>query len=236
MPAEDWTQVVESFGDKESSLEVVVTTHQCGSTGLNLHHQCSDMILLETARNTNTLIQTGGRIHRVGQEEEQRIWILFVDHTFNRSEEYNSAKKMVRQIAAEHSDYIQEHMDPISDSEDDSEDDSNGGLGLGLQSMSVLKRYWHPWGYGIWMMETVYALLYFDKAKSLLGRVPFPVTAKKIENARYFSPKGSLFKWITARARLSSRSLQALVALVAPAPARTVLQRGPRLQGKSWGS
>jgi hypothetical protein len=45
--------------------------------------------------------QTIGRIDRLGQTEPQKAWILFQDHTIQRFMEYNSARKILPQIAAQ---------------------------------------------------------------------------------------------------------------------------------------
>lgn len=55
---------------------------------------------LEPAKNINTELQAIGRIHRLGQEHPQRVWILFTDHSYDRSRQYSNIKKMIQQIAA----------------------------------------------------------------------------------------------------------------------------------------
>jgi hypothetical protein len=58
-------------------------------------------MVMEAAMNVNTILQAIGRVHRLGQTKEQKIWILFAEHTFNRYIEWNNTRKMLSQLAGE---------------------------------------------------------------------------------------------------------------------------------------
>ncbi|KAJ5394774.1 uncharacterized protein N7487_010678 [Penicillium crustosum] len=60
------SNAIARFNDPSSSTQVLVTTYNCGATGLNIHSQCSRIVLIESALNHNSLFQTIGRIHRLG--------------------------------------------------------------------------------------------------------------------------------------------------------------------------
>ncbi|GAQ08097.1 hypothetical protein ALT_5418 [Aspergillus lentulus] len=45
------------FADTRSSCRILLTSYQCGAHGLNLHAECSCVILLEPSLNLNTLFQ-----------------------------------------------------------------------------------------------------------------------------------------------------------------------------------
>jgi hypothetical protein len=66
-----------------------------------MHDHCSRIVLFEGCQNYNGVFQTIGRIHRLGQKEPQKAWILFQDHTVQRLMEANSTKKILPQIAAQ---------------------------------------------------------------------------------------------------------------------------------------
>jgi superfamily II DNA or RNA helicase len=53
------------------------------------------------AANVNTIIQTIGRIHRLGQERVEDIYIITVDHSYDQILHSKAAKKMVAQLAGE---------------------------------------------------------------------------------------------------------------------------------------
>lgn len=111
MTAEHRSAMVEKFNDPDSTVRVLLTTFSCGSLGLNLHSQCSRVVLLETPLNHNATIQTLGRVHRLGQTRQQRAWILFQDHTIQRYVEYNATKKMLAQLAGDYRLYLEEMSD-----------------------------------------------------------------------------------------------------------------------------
>ncbi|KAF4164299.1 hypothetical protein CNMCM6936_009368 [Aspergillus lentulus] len=50
------------FADTRSSCRILLTSYQCGAHGLNLHAECSCVILLEPSLNLNTLFQAVGRV------------------------------------------------------------------------------------------------------------------------------------------------------------------------------
>jgi hypothetical protein len=86
------------FNDPADDGQILVVTYATCSVGLNLHGSCSDMVMVEVAMSANTVLQAIGRIHRLGQSNEQRVWILSGTNTFDRFVEYNQAKKMIGQI------------------------------------------------------------------------------------------------------------------------------------------
>lgn len=70
-----------------------------------------------------------GRLIRVGQEEEPHIYVISQGHCFNRSEEYNAAKKMLEQLAGDYPNIFQKiNEDTIMPdaAADQQPDDQNG--------------------------------------------------------------------------------------------------------------
>ncbi|KAL4981348.1 P-loop containing nucleoside triphosphate hydrolase protein [Aspergillus falconensis] len=95
--AEERAAAAAHFNSPASGCQALLTTFGCGSLGLNLHQACHRTVILETPPNTNTLIQSIGRTHRVGQTHPQKVWILFQDHTVQRYQEYNNLMKYLPQ-------------------------------------------------------------------------------------------------------------------------------------------
>lgn len=116
MTHEERAEAARKFNDSRAEVDILVTTYACASQGLNLHHCCSNVVLFEPARNINTEIQAMNRIHRIGQTKKQKIWILFMQHTYDRYRQYTNTSKMVRQIAAERAGEI---TDAIADEVED---------------------------------------------------------------------------------------------------------------------
>lgn len=85
-----------------STTTVLLTTYNYSALGLNMHAECSRVVLMEGAQNYNSVFQTVGRIHRLGQTQPQEAWLLFQDHTIQRLMEHNSARKILPQIRPVH--------------------------------------------------------------------------------------------------------------------------------------
>jgi SNF2 family DNA or RNA helicase len=60
---------IQQFTNPESTTTILLTTYNCGVLGLNMHANCSRIVLLEASQNYNSVFQTIGRIHRLGQTE-----------------------------------------------------------------------------------------------------------------------------------------------------------------------
>jgi SNF2 family DNA or RNA helicase len=101
MSQEARSTAIAHFINPESTTAVLLTTFSCGAVGLNMHDRCSRIVLFEGGQNYNSVFQTIGRIHRLGQREPQKAWILFQDHTVQRLIEAKSTKKILPQIAAQ---------------------------------------------------------------------------------------------------------------------------------------
>ena len=118
MPNSLRSNAIARFNDPSSSTQVLVTTYNCGATGLNMHSQCSRIVLMESALNHNSLFQTIGRIHRLGQREEQRAWLLFMDHTIQRYMEFNNTTKVLPQIAAQYRPFLERQVPESTEDRD----------------------------------------------------------------------------------------------------------------------
>lgn len=112
------SNAITRFNDPSSSTQALLTTYNCGATGLNIHTQYSRIILMESALNHNSLFQTIGRIHRLGQREEQRAWLLFMDHTIQRYMEFNNTTKILPQIAAQYRPFLERQVPESTEDRD----------------------------------------------------------------------------------------------------------------------
>lgn len=77
MPDTALTATVESFGTGSSALRLLVAT-DVASEGVNLHHQCHNVIHYDLPWSIITLIQRNGRVDRFGQKHPPVIRYLLV--------------------------------------------------------------------------------------------------------------------------------------------------------------
>lgn len=97
----DRRETIRLFNDPTSPVDVLVTNFRTSSLGVNLQGCCCNTIILDTAANVNTIIQTIGRIHRLGQKEVQDIYIITVDHTYDQVLQAKATNKMIAQLSGE---------------------------------------------------------------------------------------------------------------------------------------
>lgn len=101
MPQDSRLEALDMFtSNKRGGPRVLLTTYHYGAMGLNLQSACANMILVEQPGNTNVIFHCIGRVHRLGQRQKQRVWILFQDHTIDRYIAFNNTRKIIPQIAA----------------------------------------------------------------------------------------------------------------------------------------
>ena len=63
--------------------------------GLNIQGACHKIVILDMPDNINTVIQIGGRVHRLGQHERQFIWVVCVLGTYDQWLFANATAKML---------------------------------------------------------------------------------------------------------------------------------------------
>ncbi|KAI9927897.1 hypothetical protein ASPWEDRAFT_29289 [Aspergillus wentii DTO 134E9] len=92
---------VEHFTSKDNHCQVLITTFSCGDLSFNLHHHCSRVIVLEPTFGMKSLFEVIGQVHRPGQGEKQKIFILFQDHTISRWLEYRNTICALPHVASQ---------------------------------------------------------------------------------------------------------------------------------------
>jgi SNF2 family DNA or RNA helicase len=88
--------IIDDFNSAKGSLQALLLNIKSSNSGLNLHHMCSDIIIVCVADNVNQVMQVLGRVHRISQREPQRIWIVTLNHSFDQILQCFQTKKMVR--------------------------------------------------------------------------------------------------------------------------------------------
>ena len=71
-------EIIEAFGTGSSKMRLLLAT-DVASEGVNLHHQCHNIIHYDLPWSIITLIQRNGRIDRFGQEHNPIVRYLMVD-------------------------------------------------------------------------------------------------------------------------------------------------------------
>lgn len=94
-------ETIRAFNDPNHPVDVLVTNFRTSSLGVNLQGCCSRTIIMDTPANINTIVQTIGRTHRLGQHEVQDIYIITVDRSYDQILQAKAAAKMVAQLAGE---------------------------------------------------------------------------------------------------------------------------------------
>ena len=73
--------------------QVLLSSYRVLSQGVNLHHCCNAMVLLEAPQSASSGIQAMSRVHRLGQTRPQVIYNVTVDHTYDMVRSYQNARK-----------------------------------------------------------------------------------------------------------------------------------------------
>jgi hypothetical protein len=81
---------------RDGSRNALLLNIKLSNSGLNLHHMCSDIIIVCVADNINQIMQALSQVHRISQREAQRIWIVTLNHSFDQILQCFQTKKMVR--------------------------------------------------------------------------------------------------------------------------------------------
>lgn len=85
------------FKDSKFKVKILISTFAACSNSMNLHHCCANVVILEPASNPNTILQAVGLVHRPGQTQGQRVWILHGSNIFDRFVESTQTSHMLRQ-------------------------------------------------------------------------------------------------------------------------------------------
>src|SRR5436853_5161062 len=101
MSAAEKTKTTDRFDDVNDPCPVLMCTFRSTAFGVKLQRGCAKLVMMGMPENINTLLQTIGRIHRLGQPRVQEVWVLDVDHTYDQILQASAVKKMVVQMLGE---------------------------------------------------------------------------------------------------------------------------------------
>jgi len=94
-------QVISEFNDSDNDIDVLISSLQLSSQGLNLQKCCHDMLVIEIPPTINHLLQLIARLHRMGQKNEVNITILYQQSSFDEYTVARATRKFVEQWASE---------------------------------------------------------------------------------------------------------------------------------------
>ena len=77
--------IVDSFNDWTSNLQILVTSLRISATALNLQSGCSDVIFINTPSNAQSALQAGNRVSRIGQRRICHMYVLTLDHSYDQT-------------------------------------------------------------------------------------------------------------------------------------------------------
>lgn len=101
MDAGERAHAIELFNDPGSTVQALVTSLKVSTFGLNLQGCCSDLVVLGVADNVNAMLQVIGRIHRLGQKKQQRVWLVTLARSYDNILQHGQTIKMLQQMAGE---------------------------------------------------------------------------------------------------------------------------------------
>jgi hypothetical protein len=92
---------ISRFNDPHSGVDVFITSYNVSSAGLNLHHMCSDMVIIGPPPAIPLLTQICARIHRLGQTKECKVLVLILKDSFDEFLISRAVTKYVETMASE---------------------------------------------------------------------------------------------------------------------------------------
>jgi SNF2 family DNA or RNA helicase len=95
------TKLTDRFCDRKDSAAVMVCNFRSASLGLNLQKACFRVAMMVMPENVNSVLQVIGRVHRIGQEFEQEIYILGCDDSYDQVLQAKAFRKMIGQLCGE---------------------------------------------------------------------------------------------------------------------------------------
>lgn len=138
MSQEERTAAIDKFNDPKSDVDVMLFTSALGGVSLNLQSAAARIIIMELPINFYLVLQILGRVNRIGQRWLQKVWMLWVDHSFDQIALHRIFKKIVASLAGEGS---------AADAEDPAADAQNTvGTFLGLKASHT--PYHEAWSKG----------------------------------------------------------------------------------------
>jgi SNF2 family DNA or RNA helicase len=93
--------IISGFNNPHSHLDALLLSIKFSGADLNLHWNCSDIIIACVAENINMVLQALGRTHHIGQLRSQRVWIITQDHSYDQLLQAAQTKKILRRIISE---------------------------------------------------------------------------------------------------------------------------------------
>ena len=97
----DCESALDAFKNQDNPVDVLVTSIRLMATGVNLQYDCSDMIFADCPQSALLAIHCGGRILRMGQRRICNLYVLTVDHSYDKFMQANRCNKMLGIIAGQ---------------------------------------------------------------------------------------------------------------------------------------
>ena len=95
------TKLCDRFTDPADTAQVLICNFRSASLGLNLQTCCHRVVMMDMPDNVNTVLQSIGRVHRLGQAHEQEIYILGEDQSYDQVLQAKACRKMICQLCGE---------------------------------------------------------------------------------------------------------------------------------------
>ncbi|TAQ83067.1 hypothetical protein B7494_g8609 [Chlorociboria aeruginascens] len=98
---EDRTAIIKAFNSTSSDIWVLLLTTALGSTSLNLQESASCMVVMEIPISFYILTQVLGRVNRIGQKKVQRVYLLWIDQSYDQIALHRIFRKIIPSLCGE---------------------------------------------------------------------------------------------------------------------------------------
>ncbi|KAI9826779.1 MAG: hypothetical protein M1826_006574 [Phylliscum demangeonii] len=93
-------ELIRKFHCEEVHGHILICSYAINSCGLNLHGLCRNTVLVEPAASLDVEIQAIGRIRRLGQTQEQRVFRLYLQKSWNEWQQANQRQKALGPLSS----------------------------------------------------------------------------------------------------------------------------------------
>lgn len=92
--------VIDEFNNPDKRVDFLLTTMRVAGSGVDLHADCHNMIIFELPDSIPIILNSIGRIRRVGQTIPQNVWILALDGSYDDFTMYRLSRKYATSLLA----------------------------------------------------------------------------------------------------------------------------------------
>lgn len=101
LSAGERSRITGKFNDPADPVPFMIASFRSTALGVNLQSGCHRLVMMSTPDNLSLVMQTIGRIHRIGQLRPQYVWLVGLDFSYDQLLQHGMVRKMVTQLCGE---------------------------------------------------------------------------------------------------------------------------------------